>query len=151
MRKVYYNSFVARFCLWVKGKSTATFFGFICTKRKRTDPLTVVGINHEAIHAEQYKEVTAAALLLAVALSPLFGWTAWPYVVGLILFYIIYFVEAAISWLFHAITRRKVDTACIDTAYYNSMFEMEAYAHEKEIGYIPTRKPFHWLHYFGKV
>lgn len=148
MRKVYYNSIIARLFLRVKGKNTATFFGFICTKHKNTSPLSIVAINHEAIHVEQYKEVTAAALILAVVLSPLFGWTAWPYIVALPLFYIIYFVEAGISWICHVFRRSK---NAVDISYRNSMFEMEAYAHEKNLGYIPDRKPFYWLHYIGKV
>lgn len=151
MRKVYYNSIIAHLFLWVKGKSTATFFGFICTKRKKTNPLTTAAINHEAIHAEQYKEITAAAVLLAIALSPLLGWAAWPFILALTLFYVIYFVEAGISWVWHSIRRQKASTAPEDQAYYNSMFEMEAYANEDNAGYIPTRKFFHWLHYIGKV
>lgn len=151
MRKVYYNSILAHLFLWVKGKSTATFFGFICTKRKKTDPLSLEAINHEAIHAEQYMEITAAALLLTLALSPIFGWAAWPFILALTLFYVIYFVEAGISWAWHSIRRQKAGTAPMDQAYYNSMFEMEAYANEEKTGYISARKPFHWLHYIGKV
>ena len=148
MRKIYYNSIMARLFLWVKGKNTATFFGFICTKHKSASPLSASVINHEAIHVEQYKEVTAAALLMAVVLSPLFGWMAWPYIAALLLFYLISFVVAGISWVFHAICRSK---NAVDISYRNSMFEMEAYAHENNIGYIPDRKPFYWLHYIGKV
>ena len=133
---------MAHLFLWVKGKSTATFFGFICTKRKKTDPLTQEDINHEAIHVEQYMEITAAAVILATLLSPWIGWSAWPF---------IFFVEAGISWVWHSIRRQKASTAPMNQAYYNSMFEMEAYANEDNTGYIPARKSFHWLHYIGKV
>ena len=58
MRKVYYNSLAARLLLWRKGYETAMIFGFICTKRKRAQPLSSKSVNHEAIHVEQYMEVT---------------------------------------------------------------------------------------------
>lgn len=150
MRKVYYNNFMARLFLWRKGFNTAMFFGFICTKRKATEPLTLEAINHEAIHVEQYAEITAVALVLAAVLAIFTGWTAWPFIVAILLYYIVYFVEAGISWGYHTI-RRKKGTSATDKAYYTSMFEMEAHAHEDNIGYIPIRKSAHWLRNFGKI
>lgn len=150
MRKVFYNNIVARLFLWRKSCNSAMFFGFICTKHKAVEPLTAEAVNHEAIHVEQYREITAAAMLLAAILSPLTGWAAWPFILALLLYYVVYFVEAGISWVYHTIRHKKGTTAA-DKAYYNSMFEMEAYAHEKNIGYIPVRKLFHWLRNFGKI
>lgn len=152
MRKVFYNSIVARLFLWRKNYRTAMFFGFICTKRKATEPLTIEDVNHEAIHAEQYTEITATAVLVAVVLSIAFGWAVWPFLAAIMLYYIIYFVEAGISWCHNFFAHRKKDAgAAADQAYYNSMFEMEAYAHEDDIDYIPVRKSFHWLRNFGKI
>ena len=69
MRKIYYNNLLARLLLWRKDYETAMIFGFICTKRKQAQPLSSKAVNHEAIHVEQYMEVTAVALLAALMLS----------------------------------------------------------------------------------
>lgn len=152
MRKVFYNNIMARLFLWGKGFKTAMFFGFICTKRKAAEPLTVQGINHEAIHAEQYIEVTATAVLVALVLSIVFGWAAWPFIAAITLYYVIYFVEAGISWVYNVCAHQIKGTGdAANKAYYNSMFEMEAYAHEADTAYIPSRKSFHWIRNFGKV
>ena len=130
MRKIYYNNLLARLLLWRKDYETAMIFGFICTKRKQAQPLSSKAVNHEAIHVEQYMEVTAVALLAALMLSLAFGWGGWPFVVALLLYYIIYFVEAGISWVYNTVRRKLSATAAADTAYYASMFEMEAHANE---------------------
>ena len=113
--------------------------------------MTQEDINHEAIHVEQYMEITAAAVILATLLSPWIGWSAWPFILALTLFYVIYFVEAGISWVWHSIRRQKASTAPMNQAYYNSMFEMEAYANEDNTVYIPARMSLHWHEYSGKV
>ena len=66
MRKVYYNSLAARLLLWRKGYETAMIFGFICTKRKRAQPLSSKSVNHEAIHVEQYMEAGISWVFNAV-------------------------------------------------------------------------------------
>ena len=106
MRKIYYNNLLARLLLWRKDYETAMIFGFICTKRKQAQPLSSKAVNHEAIHVEQYMEVTAVALLAALMLSLAFGWGGWPFVVALLLYYIIYFVEAGISWVYNTVRRK---------------------------------------------
>lgn len=152
MRKVFYSSVMAHMLLWRKGFKTAMFFGFICTKRRQVEPLPVESVNHEAIHVEQYMEITAIAILIAVALSFAFGWAAWPFILAITLYYVIYFIEVGISWVHNFFAHQKKDAgASADKAYYNSMFEMEAYAHEKNVDYIASRQPFCWIHYFGKI
>lgn len=152
MRKVYYNSIVARLFLIRKGYSTAMIFGFICTKGKRSAPLASDTVNHEAIHVEQYMEITAAAIAIALVMSFIFGWAAWPFVLALMFYYLVYFVEAAISWVHNYFAHRKKDaTTAADKAYYNSMFEMEAHAHDTDMEYISTRKAFHWVRNFSKI
>lgn len=136
MRKIYYNNLLARLLLWRKDYETAMIFGFICTKRKQAQPLSSKAVNHEAIHVEQYMEVTAVALLAALMLSLAFGWGGWPFVVALLLYYIIYFVEAGISWVYNTVRRKLSATAAADTAYYASMFEMEAHANEGDNQYV---------------
>lgn len=150
MRKVFYNSIAAWLLLWLKRFETAMIFGFICTKRKRTDPLVSKEINHEAIHVEQYMEVTTVSVCLALVLSLAFSWGIWPLIIALLSYYIIYFVEAAISWSYNTIVAKLSDNA-LAVSYHNSMFEMEAYEHDTESDYISRRQAFCWIKYFGKV
>ena len=84
--------------------------------------------------------------VLGVRLGPF-----WPFIVALLLYYVIYFVEAGISWVFNAVRRKLSATAAADAAYYASMFEMEAHANEGDNQYICGRRSFNWIRYFGRV
>lgn len=148
MRKIYYKSWIARLFLLGKFK-TAMFFGEIHTKH---DTLSEKSRRHESIHCEQYEEVTLLAFILALGISALFGWVAWPFILVPIFYYILYGIEAAISWIHHFFAHRKKDGgAAADKAYHNSMFEMEAYEGEDDPNWIQNRKFCHWFRYFGKV
>ena len=60
--------------------------------------------------------------------------------IGLVAFYIIYFVE----WLIRcAINKFKLDNA----AYRNISFEREAYGNQENSNYLKERKLFSWLKY----
>lgn len=151
MRKIYYKSLLATLFL-ADGFHTAMLFGQIHTKRDKKNKMPKAVHNHESIHCEQYGEVTMLAFILAVILSALFGWAAWPFFFVPVVYYIIYFVEAGISWVHHFFsTKKKSATDAADKAYYNSMFEMEAYEGENDPDWIQTRKFCHWIKYFGKV
>lgn len=152
MRKVYYNNLFAHLLLWRKGFDTVMLFGFICTKRKKSEPLSAETVNHEIIHAEQCMEVTVLAILFAITLSIIFGLSAWPFVMAPAVYYIIYFVEMCVSWIHHFFAYREKDAgAAADKAYYNSLFEQEAHDNEGNPYYILTRKSFAWIKYFGKI
>ena len=152
MRKIYYNNIFAHILLCLSDKNVIMLFGFICTTRKKHEPLTAQTVNHEAIHVEQYIEITAVAVAIALVCSFIFGWAAWPFIVALTLYYIIYMVEATISWVHNFFATRKKDpAAAADKTYHNSMFEMEAYAHDNNLQYIPNRRSFYELRYFGVI
>ncbi len=53
-------------------------------------------------------------------------------------FYILYLIE----W-----TARLIQYRHWKTAYYNISFEREAYAHGRDLDYLPRRKHFSWLHH----
>jgi len=149
MRKVYYKSWLAKLLLF-GGFSTAMLFGEIHTKR--TTALSEKTKRHESIHCEQYEEVTLIAFFLAVIISALLGWSVWPFLIVPVFYYILYGIEAAISWVHHFFSTKKKDAAAAaDEAYYNSMFEMEAYEGESDPEWIQARKFCHWLKFFGKV
>ena len=56
-------------------------------------------------------------------------------------FYILYIIEWAI---------RLVQYRNIHRAYMNISFEREAYANGNDLGYLPGRKLFSWIHYMKK-
>lgn len=152
MRKIYYNNLLARLLLWRKDYETAMIFGFICTKRKQAQPLSSKAVNHEAIHVEQYMEVTAVALLAALMLSLAFGVGRLASSWALLLYYIILILlRQGFRGCYNTVRRKLSATAAADTAYYASMFEMEAHANEGDNQYIRGRKSFNWIRYFGKV
>lgn len=147
MRRIFYNSWLAKYLLW-SGYSTAMLFGYICTKRKSSNPLSYKMKQHESIHAEQYYEVTMLSFLVALILQIIFG-GGWWFVPVPVVYYALYFLEAAITWAIRLCTSGW--TAAAEMAYDNSMFEQEAQAGEDVTGYIETRKFFAFLHYFGKI
>ncbi len=148
MRKVYYNNLFAKLFLW-GDFNTAMLFGFICTKKKTT--LTKDTVQHESIHAEQYAAITAICFVAALILHFAVGGYLWFALVPFV-YYIVYFVEAAISFIHHFFSTRKKDAAAAaEKAYYNSMFEMEAHEHDATPNYIQSRRWYYPFKYFGKV
>ena len=147
MRKIHYASLLAKVLIWSKHNS-AMIFGFICTKRKANNPMPAEVEQHENIHAEQYAEITAIAFLAAIALSFVFS-SCTPFIFVPFVYYIIYFVEGAISYLVRFCFRRATDA--VQQAYLHSMFEQEAHAGEAIPGYIQNRRRGAWLKYFGQI
>lgn len=146
MRRIYYNSWLAK--CFIVGYSTAMFFGYICTKNRPDKPLSARLKLHESIHAEQYGEVTLLAFLLALLLQAVLGGSWWfagvPFV-----YYVLYFLEAALTWCFRLVTDGWKSAARMTYEY--SMFEQEAKAGESVDGYVESRKMYAFLRYFGKV
>lgn len=146
MRRIYYNSWLAK--CFIVGYSTAMFFGYIYTKNRPDKPLSARLKSHESIHAEQYGEVTLLAFLLALLLQAVLGGGWWfagvPFV-----YYVLYFLEASLTWCFRLVTDGWKSAARM--AYEYSMFEQEARAGESVDGYVESRKMYDFLRYFGKV
>lgn len=145
MRRIFYNSRLAKCLLW-SGYSTAMLFGYICTKS--SEPLSWRIKQHESIHAEQYNEVTMLSFLVALVLQILFG-GGWWFVPVPVMYYVLYFLEAAFTWLVRLCADGRKQAA--EKAYSNSMFEQEARNGESIAGYIETRKYLAFLRYFGKI
>lgn len=112
-----------------KGFLAITFWPFIFTRK----PLAEKDENHENIHGEQQKEMLIVGTVLALLLFLLgYGWFS---LLALPVFFWWYIVE----WLVRIFINGN--------AYRNISFEREAYANERNMGYIKTRKPFAWLGY----
>lgn len=145
MRRIFYNSRLAKYLLW-SGYSTVMLFGYVLTKV--SEPLSYRIKQHESIHAEQYGEVTMLSFLVALVLQIIFG-GGWWFVAVPFVYYAIYFLEAAITWAIRLCTHGWREA--FDRAYTNSMFEQEARDGEDVVGYIETRKYLASLRYFGKI
>lgn len=149
--KICYNSKLARSLLFGNFK-TCMFFGVIITK---LDMLTSRTKRHEGIHIRQYWECCAAAAALwsvghATALLCGAHLTAWWLLMVPFIYYLLYGAEWVVSYTYH-ILRGDGRDRWNDEAYHASAFEMEAYAHEHEADYLPRRRWFAFVAYYGKI
>ena len=147
MRRIYYDNRLAKMLL-AKNFDTSMLFGTICTKHAETDLLSERVKRHESIHCEQYWEVTMLSFLVALVLQIIFGGSWW-FVPVPVMYYLLYFIEAAFTWSFRLCKNGWNEAA--EMAYDNSMFEQEARDGESVVGYIETRKYLAFLRYFGKI
>ena len=145
MRRIFYNNWLAKCLLW-SGYYTAMLFGYIITKD--SEPLSYRLKQHESIHAQQYNEVTMLSFIVALVLQIIFG-GGWWFVPVPVMYYLLYFIEAAFTWSFRLCKNGWNEAA--EMAYDNSMFEQEARDGESVVGYIETRKYLAFLRYFGKI
>lgn len=147
MRRIYYNSWLAK-TLLAKKFDTSMLFGTICTKHAETNPLSEQVKRHESIHCEQYWEVTVVAFFVAVVLQIVFG-GGWWFVAVPFVYYVLYFLEASLTWCFRLVTDGWKSAARM--AYEYSMFEQEARAGEGDVGYVESRRFCAFLRYFGRI
>lgn len=145
MRRIFYNSRLAKYLLW-SGYSTVMLFGYVLTKV--SEPLSFRIKRHESIHAEQYGEVTMLSFLVALVLQIIFG-GGWWFVPVPVMYYVLYFLEASITWCFRLVTDGWKSAARM--AYEYSMFEQEARAGEGDVGYVESRRFCAFLRYFGRI
>lgn len=146
MRKIFYNSILAKAMLLFSELSIVMLFGAICSRNG--NKLSERVKRHESTHCEQYWEVTLVAALVALILSIIFGPSLWVFLVPVV-YYILYGLEATITW-----TRRIFSSSwreSCDLAYDYSMFEMEARLAESDTSYNEHRTFWGFLRFFGKI
>ena len=162
MTKVYYDNWIAKLLLY--GNYIAImFFGFILCKLKGdTDKnkLPAYVVRHERIHIRQYWEVMGMSLFLmmfpAMYLTMNGVSMAIPIalLISFLLFYIIYGIEAFITFLFHVMFRFAKFKEAWEESYSFSMFEQEARIYEDNryaVGSLPPLMSFGWLKFFGQI
>lgn len=147
MRRIFYNSWLAKSILWPK-YSTAMMFGSIQTKNSVSSPLSGRLKHHESTHCEQYWEITLLAFAVAVIIQIIFG-GGWWFVAVPFVYYVLYFLEAAITWTFRIFTNGWKEAT--NMAYDYSMFEMEARLAEDDPTYNEYRRFCGFLRFFGKI
>lgn len=87
-------------------------------------------IQHEIIHAKQQTEMLYIFFYI---------WYLLEYIIRFIYFFFIY--------LFRKTSFIASILNAIECAYYNLLFEKEAYSNQTNIIYINNRKPFNWINY----
>ena len=88
------------------------------------------------------------AFFVAVVLQIVFG-GGWWFVPVPVMYYVLYFLEAALTWCFRLVTDGWKSAARM--AYEYSMFEQEARAGEGDVGYVESRRFCAFLRYFGRI
>lgn len=147
MKTIYLNNWLAKILLYFSDCHTIMIFGFILSTRST---LIENAINHERIHVRQYWECFVIGLVIACVLA-CFG-IFWGFILPLILFYLMYGIEWAISFIHHYFSRRKKTLYDVnEESYYNSAMEMEAYENEKNPTYLIERTPLRFFKYYGKL
>lgn len=99
--------------------------------RYKNKALSKSTYNHELIHVYQQLDFVNGNEKL--------------YILGGVIFYILYFIEWLIKLIISAFTFGKVK------AYRSISFEQEAYNNTKEKNYSQTRRKFAWIKYIFKL
>lgn len=135
MKKIRYNSFIARTLLW-KNYNTITLAAWVCTKCISKEEMTQSTRNHECTHARQWVECMLASGVIIWALVLFANISAWWFTLAFLSFYILYVLEWFIKLPFYG---RK--------AYRNISFEREAYASQNDNNYLENGDYFEWVKY----
>lgn len=138
MKKIRYNSFIARNFLW-KDYDTITLAAWVCTKCKNKEEMTQSTRNHECTHARQWAECMLASGVIIWALVLFANISAWWFTLVFGMFYILYVLEWLIKLPFYG-----------SKAYKNISFEREAYACENDNNYLENGDYFNWVKYILK-
>lgn len=143
MKNVFYNSPVARLLLCLSPCDTIMLFGLVFSEVTE-DRMKQATRNHECVHARQWVEVTMLSGMVILALTLIFGWSAWWMLLSGIAYYVWYIVEWMIKGVYYTI---MIDewTCDLETPYESISFEREARKAEKDANYLENSRYFAWL------
>ena len=137
MKRIFYQSKVAKVLLYFSICSTITIGPFVLSKLSESEMPQYVR-NHECTHSRQWIETTVASGFLLFLLVALAGVNAWWLALSAFVFYLWYGLEYLIR-------------LCIlrdgNKAYRAVSFEQEAYANEKYANYNENAGYFSWVKY----
>ena len=137
MKKIRYNSFLARNFLW-ENYDTITLAAWVCTKCMSKEEMPQSTRNHECTHARQWVECMLASGVIIWALVLFANISAWWFVLSFLMFYILYVLE----YLIKLILYRN-----FSKAYKNISFEREAYECQFDNNYLENGDYFNWIKY----
>ena len=124
MKKVFYDSWVARMVLYFSTCHTIMLFGFVFSKLKEEEVAQRVR-NHECVHARQWFEVTALSGSVLLAIVLIFGISPWWILLSGGIYYVLYVLEWICKCIWYSV---MIDewTCDMETPYQSISFEREA-------------------------
>lgn len=147
-KKIYTDNRLAKILLFLGTCHTIMLFGFVVSKLT-ADRITKETENHEFIHVVQYWVCFTIGAVAAIFLTHV-SW--WFLLLPPLIYYILYALECAVSFVHHFFSTKKKDAAgAADKAYHHSAMEMEAYANEHNPEYLRDRVWYANFRYYGKL
>lgn len=146
MKKVFYNSKVAKSLLYFSECHTITLGPFVFSKLRQSEMPQHVR-NHECTHARQWIELTVLAGLILLGLVLLLEISAWWLLASGVVFYAWYGIEYLIRAMVYSVTNDCPKGERKD-AYMMVSFEREAYGSEFDCNYLENCSYFTgWMKY----
>nr|DAK73705.1 MAG TPA: hypothetical protein [Caudoviricetes sp.] len=146
MKTIYLDNWLAKMILF-GNYTTIMFFGFILSILKE---ITAEIERHERTHQKQFFECMEIAAIPSVLLA--FHVSAWWLLLIPLFYYILYFAEWFVSFVYHLSTDERIGGGKVNNnAYRASAFEMEAKLNQDNPNYLKERKWGAWFHYYGKI
>ena len=143
MKKVFYNSWIARHLLFAN-YTTITLMAWVFTKWSKEEAQQST-INHECIHVRQWVELAVASGLLIWAGMLVFDYSAWWLVLSAFTFYIWYVFEYLVRRFMGFFGSAENGQKA---AYRLVSFEQEARLAEKDNNYLENSTYFAWMHFY---
>lgn len=140
MKKVFYESKLAKVLLCLSSCETITLGPFVVSKLKEAEMRQRVR-NHECTHVRQWIELTVLSGIILLALVLAFGISAWWMLLAGIVFYAWYSIE----WFVRLVIQLDAKKA-----YKAVPFEREAYENQENSNYLENSQYFAWIKYIGK-
>lgn len=138
MKRICYNSWIARTLLW-GNYNTITLAAWVCTKCKNKDEMPQWMRNHECTHARQWVECMMASGVVIWALVLFFGISSWWFCLSFLMFYVLYVLEFLVKLIFFG-----------KDSYRHISFEQEAYTSQYDNNYLENGDYFGWIQYILK-
>ncbi len=146
MKTIYLDNWLAKMILF-GNYTTIMFFGFILSILKE---ITAEIERHERTHQKQFFECMEIAAIPSVLLA--FHVSAWWLLLIPLFYYILYFAEWFVSFVYHLSTDERIGGGKVNNnAYRASAFEMEAKLNQDNPSYLKERKWGAWFRYYGKI
>ena len=143
MKKVFYDSWVARMALYFSKCHTIMLFGFVFSKQKASE-MTQATRNHECVHARQWFETTVLVGSIILSLVLVFNISAWWMLLSGVVYYVWYVVEWVIRSIIYSVLNDDWD--CTKRNPYKDIcFEREACFSERDPNYLENSNYFAWL------
>lgn len=143
MKKIFYNSRLAKMLLYFSNCHTIMFGGFVHSKLNEEE-MTQSTRNHECVHARQWVEMTVlSGMIILIPVSAL-DLSVWWILLSSMAFYIWYVTEWAFKGILYSVLNDEWDCKKRN-AYEDVSFEREARFASCNPDYLENANYFAWL------